>query len=84
MIPSGDDIEEMVVDEDIGWILVVEKEAIFQTLCQVGFANDNALQKPGIIFTGKGYPDIATRQLVHKLSSALPERCAVEPLNRSS
>ncbi|KIM32154.1 hypothetical protein M408DRAFT_214618 [Serendipita vermifera MAFF 305830] len=73
MIPSGDDIEEMVVDEDIGWILVVEKEAIFQTLCQVGFANDNALQKPGIIFTGKGYPDIATRQLVHKLSSALPE-----------
>lgn len=34
MIPSGDDIEEMVVDEDIGWILVVEKEVIHH-LCQM-------------------------------------------------
>lgn len=28
MIPSGDDIEEMIVDEDISWMLVVEKEVI--------------------------------------------------------
>lgn len=26
MIPAGDDIDGMIVEEDIGWILVVEKE----------------------------------------------------------
>jgi meiotic recombination protein SPO11 len=87
--PNGDDIQEMIVDEDIGFILIVEKEvnillslclrcdclqAIFHTLAQVGFARNNAFNKPGIIITGKGYPDVATRQLVNKLCNGLPER----------
>ncbi|CCA67136.1 related to Spo11-Coprinopsis cinerea [Serendipita indica DSM 11827] len=73
LTPAGEDVEELVVEEDIGWVLVVEKEAIFQTLCQAEFTRINALRKPGIILTGKGYPDIASRQLLHKLSSGLPE-----------
>jgi DNA topoisomerase VI subunit A len=32
IIPAGDDIEGMVVEEDIGWILVVEKEVMNQCL----------------------------------------------------
>jgi hypothetical protein len=28
MIPAGDDIDGMIVEEDIGWILVVEKEVL--------------------------------------------------------
>ncbi|PVG00950.1 DNA topoisomerase IV, alpha subunit [Serendipita vermifera] len=50
--PFGEDIEGLIVDEDIRWVLLVEKE-------------------------GKGYPDVATRQLVHKLSIGLPERIPI-------
>jgi meiotic recombination protein SPO11 len=89
MIPNGDDIQEMILDEDLGFILIVEKEvniilplclicdcfqAIFQTLAQVGFARNNAFNQTGIVITGKGYPDVATRQLVNKLCNGLPER----------
>ena len=28
MIPPGDDIDGMIVEEDVGWILVVEKEVV--------------------------------------------------------
>jgi hypothetical protein len=32
MIPAGDDIEGIIVEEDIGWILVVEKEVLSWSL----------------------------------------------------
>ncbi|XP_041972323.1 meiotic recombination protein SPO11 [Aricia agestis] len=50
------------------YILVVEKDAIFQKLLDEG-----ALVRlgPVIILTGKGYPDIVTRQLLCRLVAAL-------------
>ncbi|KAF9412322.1 hypothetical protein HW555_009160 [Spodoptera exigua] len=50
------------------YILVVEKDAIFQKLLDEG-----ALLRlgPVIIITGKGYPDVCTRQLVCRLCSEL-------------
>ncbi|XP_049875166.1 meiotic recombination protein SPO11 [Pectinophora gossypiella] len=50
------------------YILVVEKDAIFQKLLDEG-----ALIRlgPVIIMTGKGYPDVCTRQLLCRLCSEL-------------
>ncbi|KAF9811994.1 hypothetical protein SFRURICE_021351 [Spodoptera frugiperda] len=50
------------------YILVVEKDAIFQKLLDEG-----ALLRlgPVIIITGKGYPDVCTRQLLNRLCSEL-------------
>jgi len=71
LIPVGEDIERFEVDEVISWVLIVEKDAVFQTLCRLKMANHPALCR-GIIITGKGYPDIATRQLVKTLADNLP------------
>ncbi|XP_063617879.1 meiotic recombination protein SPO11 [Cydia splendana] len=50
------------------YILVVEKDAVFQKLLDEG-----ALVRlgPVIIITGKGYPDVCTRQLLCRLCSEL-------------
>ncbi|KEP54636.1 putative topoisomerase acting in meiosis protein [Rhizoctonia solani 123E] len=77
LIPIGEDILNINVDEDLGWVLIVEKEAIFQTLCTLGFASVHTLIGKGIIVTGKGYPDLATRQLVSVFSNELPERIPI-------
>ncbi|KAJ7346909.1 topoisomerase acting in meiosis [Mycena albidolilacea] len=77
LIPAGEDIETFTVAEDVGWVLIVEKDArqaIFQTLCRVRIASHPALPGRGLIITGKGYPDVATRQLVATLSACLPRR----------
>ena len=47
---------------DAKMILIVEKDAVFQTLLQ-----DNYIQMHKIILiTGKGVPDLNTRQLVYR------------------
>ncbi|KAG0728221.1 Meiotic recombination protein SPO11 [Chionoecetes opilio] len=46
------------------YVLVVEKDATFQKLMETHFLRSFG---PAILVTGKGYPDIATRQLVHRL-----------------
>ncbi|TDL22668.1 topoisomerase acting in meiosis [Rickenella mellea] len=71
LVPVGEDIFRVELDENIAWILVVEKDAVFQTLCTLGLAMNVSLVGPGIIITGKGYPDLATRQLVKTLSDNL-------------
>ncbi|KAH7342004.1 Spo11/DNA topoisomerase VI subunit A [Rhizoctonia solani] len=77
LIPMGEDIVNVNVDEDLGWVLIVEKEAIFQTLCTLGFTSVHTSIGKGIIITGKGYPDLATRQLVSVFSNDLPERIPI-------
>ncbi|PPQ90548.1 hypothetical protein CVT25_015862 [Psilocybe cyanescens] len=72
LIPPGEDIETFGIDEDVAWILVVEKEAVFQTLCRLQISKHDSMLGPGIIITGKGYPDVATRHVVKSLASALP------------
>ncbi|XP_042214184.1 meiotic recombination protein SPO11-like [Homarus americanus] len=52
------------VVSDARYILVVEKDATFQKLVE---AQVHRTYGPAILITGKGYPDISTRQLVHRL-----------------
>lgn len=72
MIPVGEDIASFSADDNISWVLIVEKEAVFQTLCRLRLTTSPSLPGHGLIITGKGYPDIATRHLVKTLSDALP------------
>ncbi|KAI0758339.1 Spo11/DNA topoisomerase VI subunit A [Irpex lacteus] len=71
LIPPSEDISRFEVGQQLSWVLVVEKEAVFQTLCHLQFARHPALPGPGLIITGKGYPDVATRQLVSSLAQNL-------------
>ncbi|GLB45082.1 putative DNA topoisomerase IV alpha subunit [Lyophyllum shimeji] len=72
LIPVGEDIKSFGVDTRVAWVLVLEKEAVFQTLCRLKFACHASLPGCGLIITGKGYPDIATRHLVKTLADGLP------------
>ncbi|CAA7260586.1 unnamed protein product [Cyclocybe aegerita] len=72
LIPAGEDIETFSVEEDVQWVLVVEKEAVFQTLCRLRTSQHELMPGRGIVITGKGYPDVATRHLVKSLANALP------------
>eukprot|EP00939_MAST-03C_sp_MAST-3C-sp1_P003637 g3637.t1 len=49
------------------FILVVEKEAVFARLMEENFTS----RFPGILVTGKGYPDLASRAFVAKLAREL-------------
>ncbi|KAG2032460.1 Spo11/DNA topoisomerase VI subunit A [Suillus americanus] len=80
LIPTGETIERFELNGDISWVLVVEKEAVFQTLCRFQFASHQSLPGPGLIITGKGYPDVATRQLVKTLSDNLPAHIPIVAL----
>ncbi|KAJ8592718.1 DNA topoisomerase IV, alpha subunit [Rhizopogon salebrosus TDB-379] len=80
LIPSGEIIERFELEREISWILIVEKEAVFQTLCRFRFAGHPSLPGPGLIITGKGYPDVATRQLVKTLSDNLPTHIPIMAL----
>ncbi|KAI5802147.1 Spo11/DNA topoisomerase VI subunit A [Pyronema domesticum] len=59
LIPPGCMIQEISVEENTKWVLLVEKESIFQRL---------TVPSGGIIVTGKGYTDIATRELLRRLA----------------
>ncbi|EIW63071.1 DNA topoisomerase IV alpha subunit [Trametes versicolor FP-101664 SS1] len=72
LIPLSEDIEQFDVDEGLAWVLVVEKEAVFQTLCRLRLGTHPLLPGKGLVITGKGYPDVATRQLLNALSANLP------------
>ncbi|KAI0087948.1 topoisomerase acting in meiosis [Irpex rosettiformis] len=77
LIPPSEDIRRFEVDERLSWVLVVEKEAVFQTLCHLQFSRHPALPGPGLLITGKGYPDVATRQLVASLGQNLDSRIPI-------
>ncbi|XP_062194844.1 meiotic recombination protein SPO11-2 isoform X1 [Phragmites australis] len=53
---------------DARYIIVVEKDAIFQRLAEDRLYN----QLPCILVTAKGYPDLATRFFLHRLSQTFP------------
>ncbi|TFK54363.1 DNA topoisomerase IV, alpha subunit [Heliocybe sulcata] len=72
LVPAGEEVARFEVKGKIAWVLIVEKEAVFQTLCRYKFASHASLPGRGILITGKGYPDVATRQLVKTLSDNLP------------
>ncbi|KAF5386230.1 hypothetical protein D9615_002673 [Tricholomella constricta] len=67
LIPVGEDIKSFGIDSD----------AVFQTLCRLRLALHPSLPGRGLIITGKGYPDIATRHLVKTLADALPSQIPI-------
>ncbi|KAJ3776294.1 DNA topoisomerase IV alpha subunit [Lentinula raphanica] len=71
LIPVGEEVHTYSVEEDLGWILIVEKDAVFQTLCRLNVTNHALLPGRGLMITGKGYPDMATRHLVKTLADSL-------------
>ncbi|KAF3453319.1 hypothetical protein FNV43_RR03759 [Rhamnella rubrinervis] len=58
------------------YILVVEKESVFQRLANDQFCNTNHC----IVITGRGYPDISTRRFLRLLidTLSLPAYCLVD------
>ncbi|KAL0393593.1 UNVERIFIED_CONTAM: Meiotic recombination protein SPO11-2 [Sesamum latifolium] len=61
-------LEKLVMKSDARYIIVVEKHAIFQRLAEDRVFN----QIPCILITAKGYPDIGTRLLLHRMSREFP------------
>ncbi|KAI0829683.1 DNA topoisomerase IV alpha subunit [Trametes gibbosa] len=77
LVPHSEDIQRFEADNELAWVLVVEKEAVFQTLSRLRLGSHESLPGKGLVITGKGYPDIATRQLVRTLSANLPSRIPI-------
>ncbi|KAF7507604.1 hypothetical protein GJ744_010274 [Endocarpon pusillum] len=50
----------------LNWILVIEKEATFRSLVEKRF-QWNSINGPGLMMTGKGYPDLATRRFLRTI-----------------
>ncbi|KAG8941222.1 endodeoxyribonuclease [Tulasnella sp. 424] len=73
LIPCNAEISTLEISQDTAFVLV----AVFQTLCRIGFPCHPLLNCPGIIITGKGYPDVATRELVNTFSSEFPENIPI-------
>nr|XP_009385845.2 PREDICTED: meiotic recombination protein SPO11-2 isoform X6 [Musa acuminata subsp. malaccensis] len=62
-------LSKLVLHSDARYIIIIEKDAIFQRLAEDHFFN----QIPCILITSKGYPDIATRFLLHRISQTFPD-----------
>ncbi|OBZ68175.1 Meiotic recombination protein SPO11 [Grifola frondosa] len=75
LIPLSEDIARFELDDGLAWVLIVEKEAVFQTLCRLKLASNWPQASHGLIITG--YPDIATRQLIKTLSDNLPAQIPI-------
>ena len=54
----------------VKWMVVIEKEATFRSIAASCFWD--TISSHGLIITGKGYPDIATRAMLRFLSSSSP------------
>ncbi|ERM96492.1 hypothetical protein AMTR_s00001p00260080 [Amborella trichopoda] len=61
-------LENFVFQSNARYIFVIEKDAIFQRLAEDRIFN----HIPSILVTAKGYPDIATRVFLHRLSKIFP------------
>ncbi|KAJ5775535.1 uncharacterized protein N7511_000546 [Penicillium nucicola] len=68
LIPRIDEGDEVDISR-VRWVLVIEKEAVFHRLARSSYFS-RALAGDGILVTGKGYPDLSTREFLHKLSKA--------------
>ena len=71
---GGDSIPQDVtgidnIETSAKFVLVVEKDAVFQRLLEEAVLESSL--SPLIMITGKGVPDLATRQLVYMLATQL-------------
>ncbi|KAL4927789.1 putative meiosis-specific topoisomerase Spo11 [Aspergillus undulatus] len=83
LIPRVQDITELDIS-DVRWILIIEKEAVFRRLARDNFHNRAAAGK-GILITGKGYPDLATRAFARRiLENIAPSQSQTPSQSQSS
>ncbi|KAI1135600.1 DNA topoisomerase IV, alpha subunit [Hypoxylon sp. FL0543] len=71
LIPRAEVIRRLDIDE-VKWIMVIEKEATFRGLAASRYFETSAAG-PGVLITGKGYPDLVTRQFLHNLHSTFSQ-----------
>ena len=76
LVPSLRDVLSVGMPA-VKWVLVIEKEATFRSIANSSFWTKVSGQ--GVIITGKGYPDIATRALLHFLSTPSPQNEFASP-----
>ncbi|KAI1123806.1 Spo11/DNA topoisomerase VI subunit A [Nemania abortiva] len=55
----------------VRWLIVIEKEATFRGLATSRF-HETATVGRGVLITAKGYPDLSTRQFLHKFHNTFP------------
>ncbi|KAH9454651.1 hypothetical protein MJO29_007600 [Puccinia striiformis f. sp. tritici] len=67
LIPPSETIKELRPGAKIEFILIIEKEAIFNLLVDSNFSSDPRLGT-SILICGIGYPSLSTRQLASRLS----------------
>lgn len=68
LVPRLLDVDSVEPTEQIEYILVVEKEAVFNA-----FIKSSTSTHPRIIITARGFPDVLTRMFLHKLSESCPD-----------
>ncbi|KAJ5620917.1 hypothetical protein N7510_004901, partial [Penicillium lagena] len=72
LIPRMEDVDDIDIS-GVRWVLVVEKDAVFQRLARSSY-HLHAASGEGILVTGKGYPDLCTRKFLRRLSdTAAPD-----------
>ncbi|KAI1440201.1 DNA topoisomerase IV, alpha subunit [Annulohypoxylon stygium] len=71
LIPHAETIQQVDIFET-RWVLVIEKEATFRGLAASRYYETSAAGA-GVLITGKGYPDLVTRQFLHLLHSGSPQ-----------
>jgi len=77
LVPSLKEV--LSVDmSSVRWIAVIEKEASFRSIAASRFWDKLSAQ--GVLITGKGYPDIATRALLRFLCTPSPQNGFAAPL----
>ncbi|KAH3679604.1 hypothetical protein WICMUC_000836 [Wickerhamomyces mucosus] len=69
LIPRLQGINEIKIIDDINFILVVEKEAVFNSLIN---SKEFGQDSNSIIVTGKGYPDRLTKEFLSIISQTNP------------
>ena len=70
---SSEDIDLQLRVAETRYLIVVEKEGVFRRLVKENFCK----RVPCIMVTGCGFPDMATRALVSKVSSRFPDLIVV-------
>ncbi|KAI1404960.1 DNA topoisomerase IV, alpha subunit [Hypoxylon fuscum] len=71
LIPQTEGVRHINIGET-KWVMVIEKEATFRGLAASRYHEISA-GGIGILVTGKGYPDLATRQFLHHFHSAFSQ-----------
>ncbi|KAI1772999.1 DNA topoisomerase IV, alpha subunit [Hypoxylon cercidicola] len=71
LIPQSEEIRRIDIG-DAKWIMIIEKEATFRSLAASRYF-ETATAGGGVLVTGKGFPDLTTRQFLHLVLSAFPQ-----------